>query len=185
LPSEGLVEVLNEGANESTMVARVLRHVEDRPVCPRPEDFYEALKYDCAVVVRLHGSSGEDGAIPIDCRYRNGTVEYVHEFRDRGQVTREAFLFDVRCADDVEVCYHADSQFGDGWICYDCGEECFDTESERIQSRNAVGGAGPECGAVDEVPQGSESPREPCGDGLVTDGGFGKYDTDTERGCDD
>jgi len=177
LPSEDLIEILNEGANENTMVARVLRHVEDRPVCPRPEDFYEAMKYDPAVVVRLHISPTR-GSFAIDCRYRDGDVEYTHDFRDRGGVTKDAFVYDVRNADDVKVRYHADSQFGDGWVCYDCGEESFDPDGELIQSQNVVRVTCPECGVIDEIPQGSQPPREGCDDGLVTDGGQSTSGTD-------
>lgn len=151
---EDLIDILNEGANENAMVARVLRHVEDRPVCPRPEDFFAALKFDPQVVVRVHWCQ-----TPIDCRYRNGVVEYTHEHRETGQATREAFIFDVRCAEEIEVLHHHDSRFGEGYTCAECGEESFDPESERVASRNAVRVTCSHCGAVDEVPQGTEPPR--------------------------
>jgi predicted RNA-binding Zn-ribbon protein involved in translation (DUF1610 family) len=174
--SEGEVaEILSEGANESTMLARVFRHVEDRPVAPRAEDFYAALKYDPAIVVRIHWCQ-----TAIDCRYRDGKVEYVHEFRDPGQATRQAFLFDARCADEIEVLAHTDSQFGEGYTCADCGEESFDPDSEFVTSRNTVRVTCPECGAVDEVPQGSDPPRD-----LATDGGQPMGGTDRSSPCPD
>ena len=79
--TDDVVGVLNEGANESSMLARVLRHVENRPVCPRAEDFWEALKYDDALVVRLKAEMPAERLLPIDCRYRDrvGGLEYCHE----------------------------------------------------------------------------------------------------------
>lgn len=108
---DDLVGILNEGANESTMVARVLRHVEDRPVCPRAEDFYATLKYDDQVVVRLRGDMPGETRLPIDCRYRNGAVEFCHEHRDIEIIGRDNFLEDVQDAVDVEVLHHRESQF--------------------------------------------------------------------------
>jgi DNA-directed RNA polymerase subunit RPC12/RpoP len=171
MSDDELVEILNEGANENAMVARILRHVEDRPVCPRPEDFYAALKHDPAVVVRLHGELPGEREIPIDCRFRRSVVEFTHELRDVGFTGRDQFLQDIRDATEVEVLHHRDSEYGDGWVCYDCGEECFDPDSEHIQSQNMVRVTCPECGTIDEIPQGSQPPREGCDDGLVTDGG--------------
>jgi DNA-directed RNA polymerase subunit RPC12/RpoP len=157
--SENIVAILNEGADENAMVARVLRHVEDRPVAPRAEDFLAALKYDPAVVIRLRGPMADGEALDIDCRYRNGVVQYRHDYRQRGAASRKAFLFDVRTADDVEVLHHRDSQFGEGYTCADCGAESFDPDSEFIQSRNTVQVTCPACGAVDEVPRGTDPMR--------------------------
>ncbi|WP_435175710.1 hypothetical protein [Halorussus sp. AFM4] len=157
--SEDLIAILNEGADESTMLARVLRHVEDRPVAPRAEDFLAALKYSPAIVIRLRAPTADGESLEIDCRYRNGVIQYRHDFRQRGAASREAFLYDVRTTDDIEVVHHRDSQFGEGYTCPDCGEESFNPESKFIQSRNMVQVTCPDCGAVDEAPQGTNPVR--------------------------
>jgi predicted RNA-binding Zn-ribbon protein involved in translation (DUF1610 family) len=157
--SDDLVAILNKGADGNAMVARVLRHAEDRPVCPRPEDFWVALKYDPAVVVRLRAGLPGGFVLPVDCRHRDGDLEFTHEHRDLGCATRDRFIDDVRQAIEVEVLHHRDSQFGDPWTCANCGAESIDPESERVASRNVVRVTCPDCGTVDEVPQGSEPPR--------------------------
>lgn len=106
-----VVALLEEAASENTMLARVLRHVQDKPVCPHPSDFYAALKHDRAVVVRLHGEMPGEREIPIDCRFRDGAVEFTTEFRDVGLTGRDQFIDDVRDATNVEVVHHRDSQF--------------------------------------------------------------------------
>ena len=159
--SENLVDILSEGANEHSALARVLRHVEDRHVCPHARDFYVALKYDPTVVVRLRAEMPAERELPIDCRYRNGAVEFTTEFRDVGITGTRQFVEDVREADGIEVVHHHDSQFGtgEGWTCYNCDGEFFDPESKFVEATNEVRVTCPDCGAVDEIPQGTEPPR--------------------------
>ncbi len=160
MTNDDLVTLLRQGAKTDATLARVLRHVEDKPICPRPEDFLAALKYDPAVVVRLSEPLPEDSTVAIDCRYRDGNVEYTHEYRNRGDADREAFLYDVRDADRVEVRHHRNSQFGEGWTCPDCRKESFDPDSRFIESSNEVRVTCPDCGAVEHVPQSSSPPLD-------------------------
>jgi len=157
--SEDLEDILKKAASENAMLARVRRHVEGRPVEPRAEDFYAALKYDPAVVVRLSGEMPGEREIPIDCRFRNGAVEFTTEFRDITVTGRDQFLEDVREAVEIEVRHHRDSQFAEAWTCPSCGGESTDPDSRVIDHANEVRVTCPQCGAVDYIPQGTEPAR--------------------------
>lgn len=104
---------LSEAADDHAPSARVLRYVEGREVSTRPEDFYSALKRCPDLVVRLDAGRVGETLLPVDCRVRNGAVEFTHEHRDTGEADRDVFVEDVREADEVVVVPHSRSRFGD------------------------------------------------------------------------
>ena len=116
--SDELTEILSAAADTSSPCARVLRFHEDLHVAVRPRDFYDALKVDPAVVVRVE----QEDVVPIDCRFRNGAVEFATEQLDQKVVGRNQFLDDVSDADEISVIHHAESQFKDAQqVCTDGG----------------------------------------------------------------
>lgn len=114
MSSTDIQSVLVAAADDSRHCQRVLRYHEGRHVCPQPMDFYEALRADSRVVVRVHGDLPGERDLPLDCRFRRSVVEFTHELRDVGFIARDQFLDDVRRAVEVEILHHDESQFDDG-----------------------------------------------------------------------
>ncbi|WP_135829987.1 zinc ribbon domain-containing protein [Halorussus halobius] len=181
--TESVPSLLAEGASENAPLARVLRHVQDKPVEPRPEDFYAALKLDDHLVVRLREDMPGEREIPIDTRWRNGAVEFTTKFRDVGLTGRRQFLDDVWDADEIRVILYEHSQFDDEYHCPTCGALSRDPDSRVLEGANEVRVRCPECGVVDYIPQGSEPQREPRHDDeVLTDGGTSPSGTSRTRG---
>jgi hypothetical protein len=109
MPDDDLHDQLVAAADDSSPCARVLRHYEDRRVAARSADFYTAMKRMPALVVRLQIK----GVAPIDCRVRDGNLEFATEIYDKGTATRQEFLDKVSKAAEITILPHATSAFVD------------------------------------------------------------------------
>ncbi|WP_135828547.1 hypothetical protein [Halorussus halobius] len=114
MPADTLYEALVRAADHSSPCQRVLRHKDGRQVATRSMDFYVALKRVDVLVVRIDGGHRVGGSLfPVDCRVREGAVEFTHEHRNTGVAGRQQFLGDIREANEVALVHVDESQFGD------------------------------------------------------------------------
>jgi len=165
MSEDDVAGILEEAASKNAMLARVLRHVQDKPVCPRSEDFHVALKHDERLVVRLQAEMPGEREIPIDTRWRNGAVEFTTKFRDVGITGRDQFVEDVDEADTVRVILYEHSQFDDEYRCPECGALSQDPDSRLVEAANEVRVTCPECdaAAVNSAPAPFD-PADPYGE---------------------